>query len=317
MAFNLDKSGEEKKKFDLSKSSGTSSEKGKSDNSSQSSSEGKKKSSSWIFALIGVVVLAIGIWYFTKQSESGNSVSETSEQTNPNNETQSSPTVQSETSNSGADNNIKPTENTNAPTNSTSSSGPDNSLQKTANNNTPNSTSSQIDANSTSESGTSLKSNFGQSQTGAITKSSKDKVKGNDGSNAININNSSAQKAIKSNNLNVTGNDLNNIVPANFNSGSSVFSSVHENIVKSILDYLNLNSTSIITINGYSSSEGDLSFNQWLSQKRADVFKKYLVGKGVSSDRIVAIGKGIENPISTNDTEDGRKQNRRIEISVK
>jgi OmpA-OmpF porin, OOP family len=53
-----------------------------------------------------------------------------------------------------------------------------------------------------------------------------------------------------------------------------------------------------------------------LSLKRASAAKKYLVEKGVESSRIVMEGLGEVNPIGANDTETGRKENRRVEFEV-
>lgn len=65
---------------------------------------------------------------------------------------------------------------------------------------------------------------------------------------------------------------------------------------------------------GYASSEGDLAYNQAISQARADAYKKYLISKGVKASLVTAQGKGIDDPIASNDTEAGRRKNRRVEI---
>ena len=54
-------------------------------------------------------------------------------------------------------------------------------------------------------------------------------------------------------------------------------------------------------------------YNLALSKKRADSIKNILVQNGVPSSRITASGKGFEEPIMSNDTEEGRTANRRIE----
>jgi outer membrane protein OmpA-like peptidoglycan-associated protein len=50
---------------------------------------------------------------------------------------------------------------------------------------------------------------------------------------------------------------------------------------------------------------------------RAEVIKKYLVDKGISAARIETVGMGPKNPIASNETFEGRKLNRRIEIKFK
>lgn len=71
-----------------------------------------------------------------------------------------------------------------------------------------------------------------------------------------------------------------------------------------------------IELRGHASAEGSPSFNKSLSMKRARAVKKYLVSKGISPSRLKTVGAGESEPIADNDTEDGRKQNRRVEIRV-
>lgn len=114
----------------------------------------------------------------------------------------------------------------------------------------------------------------------------------------------------------ISGTDINNRVPATFAKGSNSISGLDASLVKDIIAFLEKNPSSIINVNGYASSEGSLAVNQTISQSRADAFKRYLVAKGISDNRIKATGKGINNPISSNDMEAGRIQNRRVEISL-
>jgi len=58
------------------------------------------------------------------------------------------------------------------------------------------------------------------------------------------------------------------------------------------------------------------AYNQRLSQRRAQSVVNYLVRKGISKNRLIAKGYGEENPIATNDTEEGRQLNRRTEFKV-
>ena len=69
-----------------------------------------------------------------------------------------------------------------------------------------------------------------------------------------------------------------------------------------------------ISIKGYTDSTGELSYNMSISNFRANIIKSYLVGKGIRSSRITAVGLGPENPIASNDTAEGRRQNRRVEL---
>ncbi len=72
-----------------------------------------------------------------------------------------------------------------------------------------------------------------------------------------------------------------------------------------------------IIVKGYTDSYGDYRYNQNLSKSRADVIKKYLVKVGIPETKIKTFGMGPINPIASNNTSEGRKQNRRIEITIK
>ena len=67
-------------------------------------------------------------------------------------------------------------------------------------------------------------------------------------------------------------------------------------------------------VNGYASSEGTAAYNMQLSVDRANSVKAYLVNSGVSGGQLRIKGYGETHPVATNDTEEGRILNRRVEI---
>lgn len=71
-----------------------------------------------------------------------------------------------------------------------------------------------------------------------------------------------------------------------------------------------------VQIVGHTDSVGYPSYNRKLSEKRATVVSQYLVSKGVSAGNLQAISMGPSKPIATNETEEGRAQNRRVEFVV-
>ena len=83
-----------------------------------------------------------------------------------------------------------------------------------------------------------------------------------------------------------------------------------------VAEFLVSNTDSLVSIKGYTDSTGPRSYNVSVSQFRANAIKSYLVGKGVSPDKITAIGMGPDNPIASNDTAEGREKNRRVELEL-
>jgi general secretion pathway protein A len=72
-----------------------------------------------------------------------------------------------------------------------------------------------------------------------------------------------------------------------------------------------------ILITGYSDSTGQKSYNKAISKRRAETVKNYLLDKGVKLSKITAMGLGAQDFIASNETENGRRLNRRAEIQLK
>ncbi len=72
-----------------------------------------------------------------------------------------------------------------------------------------------------------------------------------------------------------------------------------------------------IEVAGHTDADGEDSFNQALSEKRAQAVIDYLVKAGLTADRFTAVGYGSTQPVAGNDTDDGKAQNRRIEFLVR
>jgi outer membrane protein OmpA-like peptidoglycan-associated protein len=71
-----------------------------------------------------------------------------------------------------------------------------------------------------------------------------------------------------------------------------------------------------IVIYGYTDSTGTPEHNLTLSEQRASSVMAYLTAKGLNTSRFTTTGMGIADPIATNDTPEGRKQNRRVEFAI-
>ncbi len=71
-----------------------------------------------------------------------------------------------------------------------------------------------------------------------------------------------------------------------------------------------------IKIIGHTDSTGAASYNQVLSQRRANAVKNYLLDQGISPTVMSTLGMGEERPVASNATREGRAQNRRVEIKI-
>jgi outer membrane protein OmpA-like peptidoglycan-associated protein len=74
--------------------------------------------------------------------------------------------------------------------------------------------------------------------------------------------------------------------------------------------------TIAVIVEGHTDGVGSDAYNLKLSHRRADAVRTYLVGHGVSASRIRTEGYGKRRPVASNDTADGRAQNRRVELRV-
>jgi outer membrane protein OmpA-like peptidoglycan-associated protein len=83
-----------------------------------------------------------------------------------------------------------------------------------------------------------------------------------------------------------------------------------------IFEILIKNPNTEIILNGYSDSTGSASYNEMISEIRANAVKSYLAGKGVEPSRIMAFGHGSQKSIASNKSADGRRLNRRVEIEL-
>lgn len=86
--------------------------------------------------------------------------------------------------------------------------------------------------------------------------------------------------------------------------------------VESLVRVLNKYSDTNILIEGDTDNTGSDEHNQTLSERRAQAVADYQKSLGVAGSRVSTIGLGESNPIASNDTDDGRRQNRRVEVAI-
>jgi outer membrane protein OmpA-like peptidoglycan-associated protein len=80
-----------------------------------------------------------------------------------------------------------------------------------------------------------------------------------------------------------------------------------------VVEYLTHKPSARIRVAGHTDNLGDPQRNQALSEARAQAVRDYLTSHGIDGSRIEAVGYGDQRPIASNDTEEGRQKNRRIE----
>jgi outer membrane protein OmpA-like peptidoglycan-associated protein len=83
-----------------------------------------------------------------------------------------------------------------------------------------------------------------------------------------------------------------------------------------LYNVLSSNSDINVEISGHTDNVGSDEYNIKLSQSRSEAVKEYLVKKGINTNRIISKGYGKSNPVATNDTEEGKQLNRRVEFKI-
>jgi outer membrane protein OmpA-like peptidoglycan-associated protein len=98
------------------------------------------------------------------------------------------------------------------------------------------------------------------------------------------------------------------------NSAELTLADVH--VLDLVMVFMVQNPQVSLDILGFTDSVGQADYNQQLSQARVDAIRQYLVVGGLAPDRVTAIGMGDADPVASNDTAEGRAQNRRVEFVV-
>lgn len=84
-------------------------------------------------------------------------------------------------------------------------------------------------------------------------------------------------------------------------------------LARNLLDYPDSN----VNVIGHTDDTGSDAYNQALSERRAQAVAGVLLGQGVTAGRVNALGRGETQPVATNDTAEGRQQNRRVEVIIR
>ena len=114
-------------------------------------------------------------------------------------------------------------------------------------------------------------------------------------------------------------NSIQLIMPGNitFSTDSRVLARSFLPILDAVADVLARFDFTELEISGHTDSRGKEKYNLKLSEQRAQAVAEYLRGSGISNSRITTIGRGEAQPVASNKTEEGRAQNRRVELNIK
>lgn len=89
-----------------------------------------------------------------------------------------------------------------------------------------------------------------------------------------------------------------------------------QRLMESTVAFLRADQSARIVIAGHTDARGNDSYNLKLSRQRANEVRDYLIGYGIDGSRLQAVGFGEGQPVASNDTDDGREQNRRVEFRI-
>ncbi|MDI6742070.1 MAG: OmpA family protein [Smithella sp.] len=99
-----------------------------------------------------------------------------------------------------------------------------------------------------------------------------------------------------------------------FDTDKAVVKDNYYSEIKKVADFMKEFPDTNVTIEGHTDAIGSQEYNQALSERRASSVRQYLIDKfGMDGSRISAVGYGEDLPVDTNDTEEGRQKNRRVD----
>jgi outer membrane protein OmpA-like peptidoglycan-associated protein len=99
-----------------------------------------------------------------------------------------------------------------------------------------------------------------------------------------------------------------------FDTGAATLKPGADLALERVAAFMNENPTTRVIIEGHTDSRGSDTYNEELSRRRAEAVKSALATRGVTGDRIDAMGRGEGFPVASNETRAGQQQNRRVEI---
>ncbi len=107
-----------------------------------------------------------------------------------------------------------------------------------------------------------------------------------------------------------------NLPGVNFQTNSSLLLAGAESVLNDAAATLRLNPDIIVQVAGHTDSAGSAEYNAWLSDRRANSVRQYLIDRGANGNNLSARGYGEAEPLADNETARGRARNRRVELRI-
>jgi outer membrane protein OmpA-like peptidoglycan-associated protein len=116
--------------------------------------------------------------------------------------------------------------------------------------------------------------------------------------------------------IRVEGSLITTFEPVQFRSESAEILRESHPMLREVASVMRANPDMDIRVEGHTDSTGDDDYNMRLSQQRAESVRRFIISQGIDGSRIEAEGHGETRPIASNDTAEGRRQNRRVEFHI-
>jgi len=103
-----------------------------------------------------------------------------------------------------------------------------------------------------------------------------------------------------------------------FDTDKAVVKDKYRNEIKKVADFMKAYPNTTAVIEGHTDNVDTAEYNQKLSDARANSVRQYLINNfGIKAFRLTAVGYGLTKPIASNNTEEGRQKNRRVQAVIK
>ena len=108
------------------------------------------------------------------------------------------------------------------------------------------------------------------------------------------------------------------ILNVEFDTDRAVVKDKYRGEIKKVADFMKIYPNTTAVIEGHTDNVFTAEYNQKLSQDRADSVRQYLISNfGIKASRLTSVGYGLTRPIASNNTEEGRQKNRRVQAVIK